>query len=216
MFVTRLATAAILLAACIAAMFLLPTAWWALLLARGAARRRLRVGRARGLRPRRARGVLLRSARVRGCARDFSRGRHQARRVEPAIYGASCSLLAARRAALACPRLARSRPARRGGWLARPRSGVARARAAAGRSRGPAASCWASSGSPTRAAYLAGRPWGSHKLAPRISPARPGKAWPAPWPRWQCIMSCCPPSRPARSWAGGWRGRARVRRRCWR
>ena len=165
-------------------MFLLPTAWWALLLRRDAARRRLRVGRARRLRPRRALGCsaarIARSAASRSIA---ARGRRD--------HGAAVELggLRARAASSGCSSRRPGSPAR---WpFAAPLAAARRAGSCScrpgSRSRGcrpiPRACCvllgivWIAD---TRG-LCRRTPLGSAQArAARSARARPGKAWPAP------------------------------------
>lgn len=176
MFIARLATAGILLAACISALFFLPNVWWtALLLAvlavagwewgtlaglRGATR-----GLFAGIVPASAMVVwLLVTATASGT------GRHSL--LETSVYGASCAFWLF----IAVPWMAWRWRARSPlllaavGWIVLVPAWLALARLQLDPQRLLAvlAIIWLAD----TAAYFCGRAWGRHKLAPAISPAK--------------------------------------------
>jgi phosphatidate cytidylyltransferase len=203
MLVARLATAAILLAACIGAMFVLPTAWWSLLLVAILLGAGYEWGGLAGY-GRAARGafcfVLLGSA----AALHFSPVGVRAA-AEPSIYGASASFwLLVAPLWLARGWRVRGPLAVAAGWIVLVPAWLALVRLQAD----PAGLLvllgivWLADS----AAYAAGRLWGAHKLAPRVSP---GKTWEgvagagAAVAVYYVAVSAVAP---AQSWAGGWPG----------
>ena len=209
MLVARIFTAAVLLAACIAAMFLLAPFWWsvlllAVLLAAGNEWAGL-AGYGRGGRWLFC-GVLLLSAIAVGWAVSAETAAAPGAGVEMAVYGASCVFWI-----LVVPAwLARGWKARGTlvpavvGWIVLVPTWLALARLQSD----PAqllqllAIVWLAD----TAAYGAGRAWGRHKLAPTVSP---GKTWEgvggaaAAVAVYYVLLSALEPARP---WLGGWVG----------
>ena len=176
MFNARLVTALSLLAGCIAALLLLPNRWWAALLLPVLALAGWEWGALAGIR--RARrwlfvGLVLGSACVIGLIAGSSGGiadRHF--RVETAVYGASAAFWML----LALPWLTRHWQVRSqlalaaAGWMVLVPSWLALVRLQLEPERLLAVLgvVWIAD----TAAYLAGRAWGRHRLAPMISPAK--------------------------------------------
>jgi phosphatidate cytidylyltransferase len=208
--IARIITAAILLAACIAAMFLLEPLWWsilllAVLLAAGHEWGAL-AGYGRGER-RAFCGVLLLSAIAVGWATTSGPAALPQAGVERTVYGVSCAFWIV--VAPAC--LARGWRLRGAatvvvGWIVLVSAWLALARLQAD----PVqllqllAIVWLAD----TAAYASGRLWGRHKLAPRVSP---GKTWEgvagaaAAVAVYYVVLSALNPARP---WPGGWTGMA--------
>jgi phosphatidate cytidylyltransferase len=173
MFTVRLATALALLAGCVAALFLLPAFWWGVLLLAvlGAAGwewgalagygRALRWGYA---------AIIVGSAVAIGVLATGSVSRLMA--LESAVYATSCAFWLL----IALPWLALRQtvqsPFALGvtGWLILVPTWLALAQLQPEPERllGLLGVVWVADS----AAYLTGRAWGSHRLAPRISPAK--------------------------------------------
>jgi phosphatidate cytidylyltransferase len=209
MLVARILTAAVLLAACIGAMFLLPPFWWsalllAILLAAGNEWAGL-AGYGRSARWIFC-GVLVLSAIAIGLAVSAESTAVPGTGAEMAVYGASCAFWF-----LVVPAwLARGWKARGTlvsavvGWIVLVPTWLALARLQSD----PVqllqllAIVWLAD----TAAYGAGRAWGRHKLAPRISP---GKTWEGLGGAavavavYYVVLSALEPARP---WLGGWAG----------
>ncbi|HSC96402.1 MAG TPA: phosphatidate cytidylyltransferase [Burkholderiales bacterium] len=176
MFNARLATALILLAAFVAAALVLPNRWWAALLLIGLAVAGWEWGALAGSgRMRRALlvGVLVISASAIGLSAGSSlESDTGARTVETAVYGASMAFWLL----LAAPWLAqrwqiRSRLALEGaGWIVLVPTWLALARMQSepGTLLALLGIIWIAD----TAAYVSGKTWGRHLLAPRISPAK--------------------------------------------
>jgi phosphatidate cytidylyltransferase len=209
MLTARLITAAILLAACIGALFLLPQFWWSVLLLAVL----LGAGHEWGVLGgygRRARwifcGALVVSAIAIHWAIESGRISTTGAGIERAIYGVSCAFWVL----VVPPWLARGWRLRGPltaavvGWIVLVPTWLALARLQSD----PAqllqllAIVWLADS----AAYATGRAWGRHKLAPHISP---GKTWEGVAGAavavavYYVVLSTVAPMRP---WAGGWAG----------
>lgn len=175
MFTARLATALALLAGCVAALFLLPTFWWAILLLAVLAAASWEwgalAGYGRALRWGYA-GIIVVSALAIGLPPAGAGNRLVA--MESVIYGTSCAFwllvalpwLALRQTVQSPIALAVT------GWLVLVPTWLALARLQPEPERllGLLGVVWVADS----AAYLTGKAWGSHRLAPSISP---GKTW---------------------------------------
>lgn len=204
MLVARLATAAVLLAACIAAMFLLPPAWWSLvtlavLLAAGYEWGGLAGYGGAG---RLAFCALLLFSAI-AILVALSAGSRTP--LEQAIYGAGCGFwLFVVPAWLARGWRVRGTLAAAVGWVTLVPAWLALAQLQAEPARLLVilGIVWIADS----AAYGAGRAWGRHKLAPRVSP---GKTWEgvagaaAAVAVYYVIVSAAAPTH---SWAQGWAG----------
>ena len=176
MFATRLATAVVLIAAFTAALYGLPAGWWMALLlpVLAVASWEWSVLAGFGLLQRRAfTGIVLVSALLAGYVGASAAARH-APTIDLVVYavsGAFWVLLAVPWLALGCRVKSRSVMGLTGWillvptWLA-----LARLQADPGQLLALLGIIWVSD----TAAYLAGKAWGKHKLAPAISP---GKTW---------------------------------------
>ncbi|MGH8702472.1 MAG: phosphatidate cytidylyltransferase [Burkholderiales bacterium] len=176
MFNARLVTALVLLAGCVAALLFLPNRWWAVLLLPVLAVAGWEWGALAGIRPAQRwlyAGFVLGSACVIGWiteANDAIANRHAG--VETAVYGAGTAFWML----LALPWLARQWPVRSplalgaAGWMVLVPAwlAVARLQSEPERLLAILGVVWIAD----TAAYLAGRAWGRHRLAPRISPAK--------------------------------------------
>lgn len=178
MFTLRLATAIVLLAACVSALFFLPNAWWTALLSAvllAASREWAALAGLRGARRWMFAGIVLASAVGAWLlVRSFPGAASRLTPPEAVIYGAGCAFWLL----IAIPWLARSWRVRSAfalgsagcivlvpSWLA-----LARLQERPGQLLAILAIVWLADS----AAYLSGRAWGRHKLAPSISP---GKTW---------------------------------------
>lgn len=176
MFNARLVTALVLLAGCIAALLFLPNPWWSALLLPVLAVAAWEWGALAGFNPgRRALyvGFLLVSACAIGVAAERAEaiaGRHSW--LEITVYGASLAFWLL----LALPWLARQWQVRSrlalgaAGWMVLVPAWLAVARMQLEPER-LLALLWIVWFADT-AAYLAGRAWGRHRLAPTVSPAK--------------------------------------------
>jgi len=174
----RLGTALILLAACIAAVLFLPNRWWAALLLAALALASWEWGALAGIRGARrglfAGAVLVTAWTIGQVAGMWSGGLSRQPAVEAAIYAASVAFWAL----VALPWLMRrwqvSSPLAlaAAGWMVLVPAWLALARLQAEPERLLAllGIVWIAD----TAAFLAGRAWGRHRLAPAISPA---KSW---------------------------------------
>jgi phosphatidate cytidylyltransferase len=172
----RLATALILLAACIAAALLLPNRWWTALLLIVLAAASWEWGALaamRGVRRWLFVGAVLISACLIGLSAQNQGGSGSPHRlVETAVYGASMAFWML----LALPWLARQWQVRSplalgaAGWLVLVPAWLAlvRMQTEPGQLLALLAIVWISD----TAAYVVGRAWGRHHLAPKISPAK--------------------------------------------
>jgi len=173
MFTVRLATALVLLAGCVAALFLLPTLWWAVLLlvvlAAAGGEWGALAGYGRALRWGYA-GVIVGSALAIGLLATGDVNRLMA--MEAAVYGVSCAFWVL----VALPWLALRQNVRSrfalglAGWMVLVPTWLALARLQPEPERllGLLGVVWVADS----AAYVAGKAWGSHRLAPNISPAK--------------------------------------------
>jgi phosphatidate cytidylyltransferase len=176
MLMARLATAGVLLAACVSALFLLPNLWWTavLLAALVVASREWAVlaGLQRAARSVFAAGVAASAVGVWLLVAATAPGTGRISVPEVLIYSASCIFWAF----IAVPWLAWGWQARSklamaaAGWIVLVPAWLALARLQADPQRLLAvlAIVWLAD----TAAYLCGRAWGRHKLAPSISPAK--------------------------------------------
>jgi phosphatidate cytidylyltransferase len=176
MFNARLATALILITGCVAAVMFLPNRWWAALLLLLLALASWEWGALAGLRGGgRALyvGAVLASAWMVGMAAgDPGGGGNPHGRLETAVYGAGMAFWML----LALPWLARRWHIRSrialaaAGWFVLVPAWLALARLQTEPERLLAvlAIVWVAD----TAAYAAGRTWGRHRLAPRVSPAK--------------------------------------------
>jgi len=176
MFNTRLVTALVLLVGCIAALLFLPNRWWAALLLPVLAVAGWEWGALAGIRPAQRSlyvGLLLVSACVIGVTAESMQsiaGRHS--RMEITVYGASTAFWLL----LALPWLTRRWQVRSrlalgaAGWMVLVPAWLAVARMQSEPER-LLAVLWIIWIADT-AAYLAGRAWGRHRLAPTVSPAK--------------------------------------------
>ncbi|MGH8701731.1 MAG: phosphatidate cytidylyltransferase [Burkholderiales bacterium] len=176
MFNTRLVTALALLAGCIAALLFLPNRWWAALLLPVLAVAGWEWGALAGIRPAQRWlyvGFVLGSACVIGWITEANgaiANRHAG--VETVVYGAGTAFWML----LALPWLAQQWPVRSrlalgaAGWMVLVPAwlAVARLQSEPERLLVILGVVWIAD----TAAYLAGRTWGRHRLAPRISPAK--------------------------------------------
>lgn len=176
MFNARLVTALALLAVCIASLLFLPNRWWAALLLPLLAVAGWEWGALAGIRPAQRWlyvGFVLGSACVIGWVAEANGGianRHA--RVETAVYGASTAFWML----LALPWLTRQWQVRSrlalgaAGWMVLVPAwlAVARLQSEPAQLLAVLGVVWIAD----TAAYLAGRAWGRHRLAPRISPAK--------------------------------------------
>jgi phosphatidate cytidylyltransferase len=172
----RLVTALALLAGCISALLFLPNRWWAALLLSVLAVSAWEWGTLAGIRPAQRWlyvGVVLGSACVIGLIAESTGGianRHAW--VETAVYGASTAFWLL----LALPWLTRQWQVRSrlalgaAGWMVLVPAwlAVARLQSEPERLLAVLGIVWIAD----TAAYLAGRAWGRHHLAPRVSPAK--------------------------------------------
>jgi phosphatidate cytidylyltransferase len=176
MFNARLATALILIAGCVAAALYLPNRWWAalllLLLALASWEWGALAGLRGGLRALYV-GAVLASAGVIGIAAgEPGGGANPYGRLEAAVYGAGMAFWVL----LALPWLARHWQIRSrialaaAGWFVLVPAWLALARLQTEPERllGVLAIVWVAD----TAAYAAGKTWGRHRLAPRVSPAK--------------------------------------------
>lgn len=178
MFTARLATAIVLLAVCISALFYLPNAWWTALLLPvllAASREWAALAGLQGAARWMFSGLVLASAVVASVlAAGFPVVAGRPTSPEAMIYGAGCAFWLL----IAVPWLARFWHVRSvlilasTGWIVLVPAWLALARLqeSPGRLLAVLAIVWLAD----TAAYLSGRAWGRHKLAPSISP---GKTW---------------------------------------
>ena len=176
MFITRLATAGVLLAACVSALFFLPNLGWAALLLAALAiaswEWAVLTGLQRAARGLFAGGVAASAVAVWLLVAESAQGSGGISVPEFLIYGASCIFWSF----IAVPWVAWHWPARSklvmtaAGWIVLVPAWLALARLQADPQRLLAvlAIVWLAD----TAAYLCGRAWGRHKLAPSISPAK--------------------------------------------
>jgi len=176
MFNARLVTALALLAGCISALLFLPNRWWAALLLSVLAVAAWEWGALAGIRPAQRWlyvGVVLGSACVIGLIAESTGGIANRRAwVETAVYGASTAFWLL----LALPWLTRQWQVRSqlalgaAGWMVLVPAwlAVARLQSEPERLLAVLGIVWIAD----TAAYLAGRAWGRHHLAPRVSPAK--------------------------------------------
>jgi len=172
----RLLTAFALLGACIAALLLLPNRWWAALLLPVLAMAGWEWGALAGMRPTQRSlyvGLLLVSACVIGwIAESMSVAAVRHSRLEITVYGTSTAFWLL----LALPWLTRHWQVRSrlalgaAGWMVLVPAwlAVARMQLEPGRLLAVLWIVWIAD----TAAYLAGRAWGRHRLAPTVSPAK--------------------------------------------
>ena len=172
----RLATALLLLAGCVAAALLLPNRWWAALLLAVLALASWEWGALAGLEPRRRAlftcAVLVSAWAIGEAAGPAGGGSNVQSTVESVVYAASVGfwILIALPCLLWHWRM-RSGPAlAAAGWMVLVPAWVAAARLQAEPERLLAllGVVWIADS----AAFLAGRAWGRHRLAPGISPAK--------------------------------------------
>ena len=204
MLIARLATAAVLLVACIGAMFLLPPVAWsvltlAVLLAAG-----YEWGGLAGYADR-GRLAFCSLLLISAIAIQLALSAGSQMPVEQGIYGVSCGFwLFVVPPWLARGWRARGAPAAAVGWVVLVPAWLALAQLQAEPARllFVLGIVWIADS----AAYGAGRAWGRHKLAPRVSP---GKTWEgvagaaAAVAVYYVIVST---AAPAQSWAQGWSG----------
>jgi phosphatidate cytidylyltransferase len=176
MFNARLVTALVLLAGCIAALSFLPNRWWAALLLPVLAVAGWEWGALAGIRPAQRwlyAGFVLGSACAIGLIAQANGGiANRPSTLETAVYGASMAFWWL----LALPWLMRQWQVRSrlalaaAGWMVLVPAWLALARLQSEPERLLAllGVVWIAD----TAAYLAGRAWGRHPLAPRISPAK--------------------------------------------
>jgi len=178
MFTARLATAIVLLAACISALFFLPNAWWTALLLPvllAASREWAALAGLQGVARWMFAGLVLASAvAIWLLIASFPAAASRLAPPEAVIYGAGCAFWLL----IAIPWLARFWHVRSvfvlgsAGWIVLVPFWLALARLqeSPGRLLAVLAIVWLAD----TAAYLSGGAWGRHKLAPSISP---GKTW---------------------------------------